>query len=359
MDPIHGQGASELFQAQSHLYKHVFNYIGSMSLKTAIQLGIPDIIHNHGKPMTLPELVSALQIHPTKTGFVNRLMRLLVHCGLFATTKVHINQEEEEEAYDLTPSTRILLKDNVTNLSPFLLAMLDPAFTTPWYSLENWFRGDKAITPFESAHGMGFWEYGDQNPEFNDLFSKAMASDSGMMNLVVKDCKTVFEGLDTLVDVGGGTGTCAKIISEAFPHLKCTVFDFPHVVANLQDSLNLKFVGGDMFQSIPSADAMLLKLVLHALSDEDCVKVLKKSREAISNEGKEGKVIIIDIVIDDKKDEHEITNAKLLFDMLMMVVVTGRERYEKEWEKLFLEAGFSHYKIKPMFGLRSLIEVYP
>jgi trans-resveratrol di-O-methyltransferase len=102
-----------------------------------------------------------------------------------------------------------------------------------------------------------------------------------------------------------------------------------------------------------------LQLVLHALSDEDCVKVLKKCREAISNKGKEGKVIIIDIVIDDKKDEHEITNAKLLFDMLMMVVVTGRERYEKEWEKLFLEAGFSHYKIKPMFGLRSLIEVYP
>ena len=102
-----------------------------------------------------------------------------------------------------------------------------------------------------------------------------------------------------------------------------------------------------------------MQLVLHALSDEDCVKVLKKSREAISNKGKEGKVIIIDIVIDDKKDEHEITNAKLLFDMLMMVVVTGRERYEKEWEKLFLEAGFRHYKIKPMFGLRSLIEVYP
>ena len=69
-------------------------------------------------------------------------------------------------------------------------------------------------------------------------------------------------------------------------------------------------------------------------------------------------MIIIDIVIDEKKDEHEITGTKLFFDMLMMVVVTGRERHEKEWEKLFLEAGFSHYKIKPLC-LRSLIEVYP
>ncbi|KAM3700408.1 hypothetical protein ACB094_05G094500 [Castanea mollissima] len=352
MDLVHGQRASELFQAQSHLYKHIFNFIGSMSLKCALQLGIPEIIHNHGKPITLPELISALQIHPTKAGFVHRLMRLLVHSGFFVTTRVHINQQEEE-AYDLTPSSRILLKDNVTNLSPFLLAMLDPVLVSPWHFLESWFRGDK-VTPFESANGMGFWDYADQNPDFNDSFNKAMASDSGMMNLVVKDCKPVFEGLDTLVDVGGGTGTCARIISEAFPHLKCTVLELPHVVANLPDNSNLNFVGGDMFQSIPSADAILLKLVLHALSDEECVKVLKKCREAISNKGKEGKVIIIDIVIDEKKDEHEITSAKLFFDMLMMVVVTGRERHEKELEKLFLEAGFSHYKIKPLFGLRYL-----
>ena len=109
---------------------------------------------------------------------------------------------------------------------------------------------------------MSIWDYADQNPDFNDLFNKAMTSDSGMMNLVVKDCKPVFEGLDTLVDVGGGTGTCARIISEAFPHLKCTVLELPHVVANLQDSLNLNFVGGDMFQSIPSADAILLKVCI-------------------------------------------------------------------------------------------------
>ncbi|GLT70460.1 hypothetical protein SLA2020_425400 [Shorea laevis] len=102
-----------------------------------------------------------------------------------------------------------------------------------------------------------------------------------------------------------------------------------------------------------------LQLVLHSISDEDCVKVLKKCREAIVNKEKEGKVVIIDIVINDIKDEHEITEAKLFFDMLMMVLVTGRERYEKEWEKLFLEAGFSHYKITPIFGLRSIIEVYP
>ncbi|KAK7327825.1 hypothetical protein VNO77_21917 [Canavalia gladiata] len=47
---------------------------------------------------------------------------------------------------------------------------------------------------------------------------------------------------------------------------------------------------------------------------------------------------------------HELTKAKLFFNMLMMVRVNGRERQEKEWEKLFLEAGFSHYKITFIFG---------
>ena len=63
-----------------------------------------------------------------------------------------------------------------------------------------------------------------------------------------------------MVDVGGGIGTVARIISEAFPHMKCTVFDLPHVVANLPDSKNLKFVGGDMFQYIPPTDAILFKV---------------------------------------------------------------------------------------------------
>jgi hypothetical protein len=45
--------------------------------------------------------------------------------------------------------------------------------------------------------------------------------------------------------------------------------------------------------------------------------------------------------------------------MLMMILATGKERNEKEWAKLFTDAGFSNYKINPVLGLRSLIEVYP
>ena len=188
-------------------------------------------------------------------------MRLLVHSGFFAKTIVHENQEKEkeEEAYTLTPSSRLILKDNVTNLSPFVLAMLDPTLVSPWQFLGDWFRGSE-VTPFEKAHRKGILDYCNQNPEYNDIFNEAMASDSRLMNLVVKDYKPIFKDLGSLVDVGGGTGTIARIISEAFPHMKCIVLDLPHVVANLPNSKNLKFVGGNMFQYIPPADAILFKV---------------------------------------------------------------------------------------------------
>jgi ubiquinone/menaquinone biosynthesis C-methylase UbiE len=64
-----------------------------------------------------------------------------------------------------------------------------------------------------------------------------------------------------LVDVGGGTGNTAKIICETFPELKYIVLDLPQVVLGLAGSNNLSFVGGNMFKSIPQADAVLLKVI--------------------------------------------------------------------------------------------------
>jgi trans-resveratrol di-O-methyltransferase len=272
MDIVHSREANERIEGQSHLHNHIFSFIDSMSLNCAIQLAIPDIIHNHGQPITLPQLASKLHIHPKKTSCLYRLMRLLVHSGFFTKTKLHHHhqnqpedeeeEEEEEEGYALTPSSRLVIKDNVTSLSPFVKAMLDPALVSPWHVLGDWLQegSTQELTPFEKTHGMSFWNYCNQNTEYGGVFNEAMASYSQLLSFVVEDYKPIFEGLGSLVDVGGGTGTVARIISQAFPHIKCTVFDLPHVVANLPETTNLKYVGGDMFQSIPSADAILFKV---------------------------------------------------------------------------------------------------
>lgn len=95
------------------------------------------------------------------------------------------------------------------------------------------------------------------------------------------------------------------------------------------------------------------------------MKILKRCREAIPSKEKEsGKVIIIDMVVMNKDEEggdeySKSRETQLFCDILLMNLYPGREREEREWEKLFLDAGFSHYKVTPMFGLRSLIQVYP
>jgi hypothetical protein len=68
--------------------------------------------------------------------------------------------------------------------------------------------------------------------------------------------------------------------------------------------------------------------------------------------------MIIDMMMENQKGEDESIETQIFFDMLMMILVTGQERNEKEWAKLFSDAGFSNYKITPILGLRSIIEVF-
>jgi len=97
---------------------------------------------------------------------------------------------------------------------------------------------------------------------------------------------------------------------------------------------------------------------MHNWNDEECLKILKRCKEAIKNKDK-GKVIIIDTVIGNVKGDSESEQTKLYYDMEMMVLVTGKQRNEKDWAKLFFSAGFNHYKITQVLGFKSLIEVYP
>ncbi|PIN26258.1 Hydroxyindole-O-methyltransferase [Handroanthus impetiginosus] len=348
----------ELLDAQAHVWNQIYVFMNSMSLKCAIQLGIPDIIHKFGKPMTLSQLVDALPINKQKADSVHRLMRVLVHSKFFVKVNI-VDGDSKNEGYWLTPASHLLLRDEPMSMAPLALAMLDPILIDPWHHVSEWFQNESS-SAFVTKHGMTFWEYAGIEPKWNQLFNDAMARDAQFfVSVGIKECKQVFEGLNSMVDVGGGTGTTAKAIADTFPGMKCTVLDLPHVVDGLQGTENVTYIGGDMFKFIPPADAILLKLVLHGWSDEECVKLLEKCKESITpSKGKVGKVIIVDIVVGDNKEDHKATETQLVLDMLMMANVPGKERTEEDWAKLFFAAGFTSYKITT-FGLKSVIEVFP
>ncbi|CAK8540735.1 unnamed protein product [Lathyrus sativus] len=353
---INGRKPSEIFKAQILLYKHILAFLDSMSLKWTIEMNIPNIIHDHGQPISLSNLVSVLQVPSSKISTVQRLMRILSHNGFFEVV-TNPEMENEEESYALTVASELLVKGSEICLAPMVEAVLVPTFLGSYCEMKKWIY-EEDLTLFDVTLGSGFWDFLDKNPNYNRSFNEAMASDSKIINLALRECNLVFEQLESIVDVGGGTGTCAKIICDIFPKLKCIVFDRPQVVENLSDTNNLSYVGGDMFTSIPNADAVLLKWILHNWSDEDCIKILKNCKEVVTNDGRKGKVVVIDIVINEKKDEKNLTKMKLLMDV-NMACISGKERNEEEWKNLFIQAGFQDYKISPLTGFLSLIEVYP
>ena len=55
------------------------------------------------------------------------------------------------------------------------------------------------------------------------------------------------------------------------------------------------------------------------------MKILKKCKEAITSDGKKGKVIIKDMIKDNKKKDDKSIETQLFFDMFMMVLLTGTE----------------------------------
>ncbi|RDX76814.1 putative O-methyltransferase 3, partial [Mucuna pruriens] len=348
--------SAKLLRAQIHIFNQTFSFISSMSLKCAIDLCIPDIIHKYGQPIPLSRLIASLPIHPSKTCFVYRLMQILTHSGFFS--KCNVTENELEVSYELTDASRLLLKDHPMSMTSLLQLALDPILMNPCHQFSTWFTNEDP-TPFHTQNGMTFWDYARREPKLNHLFNDAMTNDTRLISsVVIEKCKGVFKGLESLVDVGGGTGTMVKTIAKSFPQLKCIVFDLPHVIDGMQGTENIKYVVGDMFEAIPSADSIMLKCILHNWNDEECLKILKKCKEAIAYKDK-GKVIIIDVVIGNEKGDSELDETKLFYDMEMMVLVTGKERSEKDWVKLIFSAGFNSYKITPILGLKSLIEVYP
>ncbi|KAF7019789.1 unnamed protein product [Triticum aestivum] len=113
-----------------------------------------------------------------------------------------------------------------------------------------------------------------------------------------------------------------------------------------------------MFHSVPPAQAVMLKLVLHFWSDEDCINILAQCKKAIPSREVGGKVIVvIDIVLGSSPET--MSETELLMDMLMFLCTRGRQRNENEWSMIFMKAGFSDYKIVKKLGARGVIEVYP
>uniref|UniRef100_A0A0D9XRC5 O-methyltransferase domain-containing protein n=1 Tax=Leersia perrieri TaxID=77586 RepID=A0A0D9XRC5_9ORYZ len=351
---------AELLKAQANLWRHSLYYITSMGLQCVIKLGIPTAIHRAGGAATLPDIVTDLSIPPSKLPFLRRLMRLLVYSGVFATSNT--------DTYRLTPISCLLVDGVVEghpNQGSVVLAMGARHNVEAAMGWAEWFREDHpSVSPppslFEHVHDATPF---DETMESLDRDSHALlneglaAHDNSGFATVLRECGEVFRGVKSLTDVRGGDGAAARAVAEAFPGVKCTVLDIPRVIGEKKTDGVVNYVAGDIFGFIPPSQAVMLKLVLHHWSDEECVNILAQCKKAIPTREAGGKLIIIDILLG--ADPGPLLEAELLMDLGMMLISKGRQRDENEWCGIFKKAGFSNYKIVKKLGARGVFEVYP
>ncbi|KAM6584157.1 hypothetical protein CsatB_011159 [Cannabis sativa] len=320
-------------RARIDIYKYVFGFVEMAVVKCAIELGIADTIECHGRPMSLKELSSALGCTPHN---IHRIMRFLVNRRIFKEIKNDIvNDEGAGTLYVQTSLSRLLIKSGERSMASFVLMESSKPMLAPWHCLSSRLKAeviDNSLTPFEEANGQDLWSYTAANPGHNQLFNEAM-------DLLVKGCPWIKEGI---------------------------LFDLPHVVSVALKSDRVVHVGGDMFESVPKADAAFLMWVLHDWEDKDCIQILKNCRGAISEKGK---VIIVESVIENnkeqnngmKKDELEFKDVGLFLDMVMMAHTNkGKERTLDQWVYVLHQAGFTRYNVRSIKGaISSLIEAFP
>ena len=88
-----------------------------------------------------------------------------------------------------------------------------------------------------------------------------MACDARLvLPVMIQGCPGLFDGLSSLLDVGGGNGTTIKLLVKACPWLRGINFDLPHVVSVDAEISGVEHIGGDMFESVPKADAAFIML---------------------------------------------------------------------------------------------------
>ncbi|CAL5086390.1 unnamed protein product [Urochloa decumbens] len=336
----HGQeeplapNTQNLHQGYVELYHHGFFHIKSTALLCAVGLGIPSAIHRRGGAAKASDLVAETGVHPAKLPYLRRLMRALAASGIFAAAHQPDDDDDGggENVYTLTPVSRILVAGGggggaptPRDMSALLRLLARPSTAvTPFFSLEAWLRDGGAATLFEMAHGVPPWSLTKDDASYKEAMNDACAVDSGFsMDAMLQEVGVtdIFRGLSSLVDVGGGHGAAAMAIARAFPNVKrCTVLDLEQVIGEAPAASDgtVQFVAGDMFESIPPADAVFLRHVLDCWDDDQCVKILRQCKRAIPTRHAGGKVIIVNVVVGHGPQDSVVKETQVLFDMYMM-----------------------------------------
>jgi O-methyltransferase len=322
------------------LTQMAFSALVTQALYVAARLGIADLLA--AGPRTVAELAAETETHERS---LYRVLRSLAGAGVFA--------EVAPKTFGLTPLAEPLRTDAPGSMRNGLIFMGEEWHFNVWSNMLHSVRTGKPA--WAQTHGAEVFEYFALNPVQAEIFNGAMTDMSiGTAPAVVESYD--FSGFDTLADIAGGHGYLLAQILKANPNLSGLLFDVAPVVEGAtalleREGVNTRVerVAGNFFQSVPRADAYIMKHIIHDWDDERASLILKNINAAM---GEDGRVLIVETIIPEGNEPHY---SKLL-DLEMLTSPGGIERTAEEYAALLASAGLKLSRIVPTPSPYSIVE---
>ena len=316
-------------------------FLRTQALHTVARLGVADIVGE--RPVPIEEIATRVGAEPSA---LLRVMRLLASLGVFS--------EAAPGAFVATPLSDGLREDRPYSIRYMAMQQGTPAYLAASQMLECVRTGEPAA---ESVLGLPLFEYLAQDPERSEIFNRAMAG--GARASVAAAMEYDWSQASVVVDIGGGSGSLLSAVLAANPHLRGVVFDLPPVAlqarpvieaAGLSDRCEI--VGGDFFaDALPGADVYVLARILHDWNDEKALAILANCRRSIADGGR---LCVLEQVL----PEGDEPGYGRLMDLIMLVMLGGKERTAPEWRELLAKGGFDLVSAVPG-AVTGLIDAVP
>ncbi|KAI4320177.1 hypothetical protein MLD38_033683 [Melastoma candidum] len=327
------------------------------ALLVSAYLVFPDILHaaihsdlfgiissqGDGAFLSASEVASLLPSRCDDTvDILDRMMRCLSSHSLLCHKTVELKDGRLERRYGITPAGRYFCRgEDGGSIASICHVAMHHATRDAWMRVTEAVAGGGNL--FLKVHGKSIFQYMKEDPQLNTYFNNAMADLSAIQTRKILEVYDGFEGITTLVDVGGGKGATLHAIISKYPSIKGINFDLPQVIEHAPAYPGIEHVGGDMFVCVPKGgDAILIKCTCHNWSDESCIKFLKNCYDSLPPKGK---VVIIDFIMPEEPEESNTSKLVTLLDNRMLLQPGGKERTEKQFQGLCKGAGFSEFRV--------------
>lgn len=325
-------------QSPSLLVRQVaYGHLAARALHTACYYKLFDALK--GGPKLAEEMVVDTK---NSASTVKRLMRVLANHNIVVM--------DEKERFSLNQNSQILVSTAPNSLQQAFAKEFD---LKRWEALGNInLAMTQDVIPFDQMFSQSWYQYLEGNSEASDLFNKGMKNFSEQEDEQVSKTFS-FKNFKVYCDIGGGTGGLLSLVLSQNPHMRGILFDLPDAVkgCTLPDVAK---VGGNFFESVPSADIYTVKRVLHNWKDKECIKILTNTAKALSNKIK-GRILVLEKVL-----PQQVDGSFLIDSDIIGMALGGRERTLGEFIKIgqgadleledvtILPSGISIMIFKPM-----------